>query len=146
MDAGRSQLSPQPWPWPGPRVLVEHHDEEAAAELIAALRRDGFAVALCTGPEHDSRCPLAADDGCVAAAGADVVVSWLGLETPEARETLAALRLRLAGTPLLVVAGRGEAARWPELVRGATVVDAPATPEQVVGRVRALRTEEPAHA
>jgi len=146
MRARQSRLNPQPWPWPAPRVLVEHADAEAMTDVLAALRGDGFAVAVCRGPEHDSRCPLAADDGCAAAEGADVVVSWLGLATAEAREALAALRRRLPGTPLLVVANAGEAAQWPELVENAAVIEGPASPAQVLLGVRLLRQEARGHA
>jgi len=146
MRARQSRLNPQPWPWPAPRVLVEHADAEATADVLAALRGDGFAVAVCRGPEHDSRCPLAADDGCAAAEGADVVVSWLGLATAEAREALAASRSRLPGTPLLVVANAGEAAQWPELVENAAVIEGPASPAQVLLGVRLLRQEARGHA
>lgn len=141
MRARQSRLSPQPWPWPAPRVLIEHADAEATADVVAALRGDGFAVAVCRGPEHDSRCPLAAEEGCAAAEGADVVVSWLGLATTEAREALAAVRRRLPATPVLVVANAGEAARWPELVENAAVIEGPASPEQVLRGVRSLRQE-----
>ncbi len=141
MRARQSRLNPQPWPWPAPRVLVEHADAEATADVLAALRGDGFAVAVCRGPDHDSRCPLAAGEQCAAAEGADVIVSWLGLATAEAREALAALRRRLPVTPLLVVANPGEAALWPELVGSAAVMEGSASPEQVLTGVRALWQE-----
>lgn len=141
MRARQPRLSPQPWPWPGPRVLIEHADAEATADVVAALRGGGFAVAVCRGPEHDSRCPLAVEDGCAAAEGADVVVSWLGLTTAAARESLAALRRRLPATPLLVVANAGEAAWWPKLVENAVVLEGRPSPEQVVSSVRSLREE-----
>ena len=141
-----TRLSPQPWTWRHPRVLIEHADADATADVVAALRQDGFAVALCHGPEHDSRCPLAADDGCAAAEGADVVVSWRGLATAETREALAALRRQLPATPLLVVAGARDAERWPDLVANAAVLEPSASPEQVLRAVQSLREEGAVHA
>lgn len=141
MPAPDSRLSPQPWQWVGPRVLVEHPDADAAADVVAALRRSGFAVAVCPGPADGGLCPLATEDGCAAAEGADVVVSALGLGTPETRAALSALRRRLPETPLLVTATAAEAERWPELVYGAALVDPSAPAEQVLDGVRALRPE-----
>lgn len=138
-------LSPQPWPWPAPRVLVEHADAEAVADVVAALRGGGFAVAVCPGPEHGSHCPLTAADGCAAAQGADVVVSWRPLATPQAREALAALRRQFPDTPVLLVTAPGDAADWPELVAGAAVVD-DASPGRILDGVLALRREAAARA
>lgn len=146
MPASDSRLSPQPWPWAGPRVLVEHADVHAAADIVVALRRSGFAVAVCPGPTDHGRCPLAAEDGCAAAEGADVVVSALGLGTPQTRAALAALRRRLPSTPLLVAATEAEAERWPELVYGAELVEPAASPTQVLDRVLALREGAREHA
>ena len=70
--------------------------------LAAGLRQAGYGVAVCPGPNESERCPLAGDDGCEAAHGADVIVAGLGLSKPQSREVLEALRARCAGTPLVV--------------------------------------------
>jgi subtilase family serine protease len=75
--ARRRKLTPQPWPWEGPRVLIEDADEERADARAAAFRRRGYAVAVCSGPTAASTCPLAHEDGCASATGADLVVSSL---------------------------------------------------------------------
>lgn len=123
-------------------MLVEDADSERADALVPVLRRAGYAVAVCSGPLPAERCPLAGEDGCAAAEGADVVVSSLGLRSAEAREALSALRTRLPRTPLVVQADLEEVARWPELVAGCEIVAAPATPEQLLEGVRAALERE----
>jgi DNA-binding response OmpR family regulator len=137
MESEAAKLSPQPWPWQGqPRVLIEHPDEPAALNLASALRHAGFAVAVCPGPDHAERCPLAGPEGCATAHGADVIVSSLGLQRPEAREALEALRARRPGTPLVVEVAPGQETEWQELLEGCDVLVSPVAPEQFVARVR----------
>lgn len=137
MESRPTKLSPQPWPWQGqPRVLVEHPDEAAGLTLASVLRHAGYSVAICPGPEHSGRCPLAGPEGCAVAHGADVVVSSLGLDRPEAREALQALRARRPETPLVVEVAPGQEAEWRELLEGCDVVVSPVAPEQLVARVR----------
>jgi len=138
----KSTLNPQPWPWAGPRVLIEQPDESRASSLVAGLRSAGFAVAICPGPLAGERCPLASEQDCVAAYGADAVISGLGLKSAAAREALAALRARLPRMPLVVEAEPAEVARWPELLQGCEVVPAPAEPHQLVERLRAILPRE----
>ena len=130
-------LSPQPWPWLGhPRVLIEQPDEARGMRLAEGLRQAGYAVAVCPGPARSERCPLAGDEGCEAAHGADVVVAGLGLGTPQSREVLEALRARCAGIPLIVEVGPAEQDAWPELLRGCDVVVSPVTSDELVAAVR----------
>ena len=133
-----SRLSPQPWPWVGrPRVLIEHPDESDGLVLASILRQSGYAVAVCPGPEQSEHCPLTGPEGCAVAHGADVVVSSLGLERPEAREVLEALRLRCTGTPLIVVTPPGDRLRQQDLPEGCDLVASPVVPEELVACVRA---------
>jgi hypothetical protein len=138
-------LRPQAWDWPGPRVLLEEPNREEAAERVDALRRAGYAVAVCPGPSAKDRCPLAGDEGCAAAHGADVVVSSLGLETVEAREALAALRTLLPRRPLLVEADAAAAFRWPKHVPRDDRLEPGITPAELVERVEAALAKERAH-
>lgn len=132
-------LSPRPWPWPGhPRVLIEHADESKAMSLAAGVRQAGYAVAVCPGPAQSERCPLAGDEGCEAAHGADVIVAGLGLGTPQSRQVLEALRLRCAGTPLVVEVTAEEKEKWSDLLQGCEVVVAPVTPDGLVAAVRGV--------
>ncbi|MGZ4408249.1 MAG: hypothetical protein ACXVY6_05560 [Gaiellaceae bacterium] len=141
---GKSRmLRPQPWDWPRPRVLLELPDGQASSGRIDALRRAGYAVAVCPGPTAEGGCPLAGDEDCAVAHGADIVVSGLGLETAVAREPLAALRRRLPDLPVLVEADAETAARWPDLVREEERLEPGIDPFELVGRVRGALVEEP---
>ncbi|HKI91774.1 MAG TPA: hypothetical protein VJ986_05705 [Gaiellaceae bacterium] len=132
-----TRSSPHPWPWVGqPRVLIEHPDESAGLVFASVLRRAGYAVAVCPGPEHEEHCPLTGPEGCAVAHGADVVVSSLGVERPEAREVLQALRARRPGTPLIVEVPAGGEDEWRDLLEGCDLIAAPVAPEQLVARVR----------
>jgi DNA-binding response OmpR family regulator len=106
--------------------------------LAAAVREAGYAVAVCPGPAQPERCPLAGDEGCEAAHGADVIVAGLGLGTPRSREVLEALRARCDGIPLIVEVAADERKRWPELLQGCAVVDSPVTPDELVATVRGV--------
>ena len=131
------KLNPQPWPWVGqPRVLVEHPDDAVGLELAAALRREGFAVAVCPGPAESSRCPLTGPEGCATAHGADVVVSALGLGGPTGRGVLEALRARLGETPLVVEVEPDAYAEVGDLLDGCEVITAPIDAGELVGAVR----------
>ena len=138
-------LRPQAWDWPGPRVLLEQPPGEETHARVDALRRAGYAVAVCPGPTGKDRCPLAGDEGCAAAHGADVVVSSLGLESAEAREALAALRTLLPRRPLLVEADAEAALRWPKHVPRDDRLEPGITPSELVERVEAALAKEPVH-
>jgi DNA-binding NarL/FixJ family response regulator len=138
-------LRPQAWDWPGPRVLLEQPYREETIARVDALRRAGYAVAVCAGPAAEDRCPLAGDEGCAAAHGADVIVSSLGLETAESREALAALRTRLPRLPVLVEADEAVASRWPELVGQGDRLEPGIAPSELVARVQATLAKEAAH-
>ena len=136
-------MDPLPWEWTGPRVLVEQADERRADVVAAALRRVGYAVAVCTGPTREKACPLAGGGDCAAALGADLVVSSLGFETTAARDVLRALRTTMPRVPLVVAAGADDIVTWPELVDGCSLaVPASAAPEQVVALVKATLERE----
>ncbi|HZC31441.1 MAG TPA: hypothetical protein VE261_07975 [Gaiellaceae bacterium] len=130
-------MRPEPWAWPGPRVLLEQPYGRETQARVDALRRAGYAVAVCPGPTAEDRCPLAGDEGCAAAHGADIVVSSLGLETAEARDALSALHERLPRMPTLVEADPGASARWPDLVREADRLESGIGADALVDRVGA---------
>ncbi len=130
-----------PWTWPDrPRVLIEDAAEDAGSPVIDALRRAGFAVAVCPGPAGVGapRCPLVDHGECPLVEGADVVLWGLGLDRPEGRRELEALRARHPRLPVVVRAPAEEAARWAEAVADATVVAPSAAPDEVVAAIAAL--------
>jgi hypothetical protein len=67
--------------------------------------------------------------------GADLVVTVLDLEEDESREVLRGLRVRYAGTPLVVLATVGEALELGDVLEGCTVVSVDAEPERIVAAV-----------
>jgi len=137
LPSNATKSSPQPWPWAGqPRVLIEHPDESAGLALASILRQAGYAVAVCPGPDQSEHCPLTGPEGCAVAHGADVVVSSLGLERPEAREVLEALRLRCTGTPLIVVTPPGDRPEQHDVPEGCDLISSPVVPDQLVACVR----------
>lgn len=138
----REALRPQAWEWPHPRVLLEQPDSDETRARVDALRRAGYAVAVCPGPTADDRCPLAGDEGCVAARDADVVVSSLGLGMELGREPLVALRERLPDLPVLVEAAAEAASRWPDLVRPGERLEPGIAPAELVERVGLAIAEE----
>jgi len=131
-------LRPDPWRWPRPRVLVEHPDELAGLQIANGLRYAGFAVSVCSGPEHAGQCPLTVDDGCAVAHGADVVVSCLGYDRPVARDVLGALRARCATVPLVVEVPKGTEIAPESLLADCRIVTAPAAVDDLVSAVRGL--------
>ncbi len=92
----RKRMEPGLWQWPGrPRILIEDPDLEAGLATAWALRRAGYTVAICRGPEPDAYCPLVGTDDCALVVGADVIVSGVGPEVEEA------VRRRHPGKPVI---------------------------------------------
>jgi hypothetical protein len=92
----KKRIDPGPWQWPGrPRVLIEDPDLDAGLAAAWALRKAGYTVAICRGPEPDEYCPLVGPGDCTLVVGADVVVSGVGPEIE------AAVRRRHPGTAVV---------------------------------------------
>lgn len=98
--ASRTTRNAEPWRWSGPRVVIEHPDEEEGLRLAGALRDAGFAVAVCSGPDEATGCPLAGPGECAIARDADAIVSYLEAEVSP--DVLAALRARCPSVPLII--------------------------------------------
>ncbi|MEI2650941.1 MAG: hypothetical protein V9G12_01975 [Microthrixaceae bacterium] len=64
-----------------PRVLLECHHHDSPDLIAAAIRRQGFDVAYCTGPTAAEACDLLARGACALVDEADVVVNMLCSET-----------------------------------------------------------------
>jgi DNA-binding NarL/FixJ family response regulator len=122
-------------------VLVEHPDEATGLAIACGLRFAGFAVAVCPGPRGHGQCPLTGPAGCAPAHDADLVVCSLGYEQETAREVLRELRTRYPATPLLVEVPSEVDANLRALLDGCNLLQAPATPEQVVIAVQSLTAE-----
>lgn len=141
MRSRARRLNPQPWPWPErPRVLLENADGAAGLACASVLRRAGCAVAVCPGPiesrQPRERCPLVEIERCALVHGADVIVSSLGLDRPESREVVEALRARYPETPLVVEVSPGELKRHRDALRGCEPILSPVEPEELLTAVR----------
>jgi DNA-binding NarL/FixJ family response regulator len=130
----------QPWRFSEPpRALIEHPDVGAGLDLATALRRAGYAVAICRGPDaaadRSTRCPLHQLEPCAVVEGADVVVTALGFDREEAREVLRGLRARYPSTQLVVEATVAEALELEDELVGCAVVPQDADPDRVAAEV-----------
>ena len=106
----KKRVDTGPWQWPGTRVLIEDADLDRGLAAAWALRRAGYAVALCRGPDPDEYCPLVGPDDCALVVGADVVVAGIGPEIEEAvRRRHPNTPVIAPGTPATVVAAVEEA-------------------------------------
>lgn len=142
--------SPDRRPWdPGatrPRVLIEHADLAESWADARILRRAGFEVRSCPGPEErlDHRCPLAEGEHCDLVDGADVIWNALALHTRE-REVVEAEIALYGNTPIVLEAPEPKATR--DVVTRAANVDLvarPVTPRRLVEGVRrAMRRRPP---
>lgn len=95
-------LGQQRWPWPDrPRVVVEDADRARGLEAAEALRREGYAVAVCNGPSGRASCPLEQLDECLMVDDADVVV-WRLATQPKGQEVLEGLLRRRDGRGVVV--------------------------------------------
>jgi len=70
------------WTWrpdsASPRVLLECAPQDSPAIIADSVRRAGYDVAVCTGPDDNHPCDLLADGACTLVDEADVVVNLLG--------------------------------------------------------------------
>jgi hypothetical protein len=143
-------------------VLIEHPDGADLWAHADALREAGYDVAVCRGPSgaaervprfrrprgywEDSQpvertertlCPLISEGHCPLAEGADVVVS--STRVTDGREIVAALSGRSA--PALVVEGTTlELKRYGDAIGGATEIEVPVSPKQLVQAVERAKS------
>ena len=128
---GRNALR---WPVGKPRVLVEDPSELAAMSDHSVFLQAGFDVAVCSGPDGSTACPLVAEGTCALAESADVVLFGLDVDDAAGRDVLHAHLRRHAERPV-VVALRRDAEALPPAT--ACTVLRPAA--SVGGQVRAVR-------
>lgn len=89
---------------PPKRVLVEQPDGGVAWATERVLRREGWDVAVCPGPEHlrGDGCPLLTGGRCSAVEGADAIVFALPLSSEKSRLILRAHRPTAGSRPVCV--------------------------------------------
>lgn len=105
-------------------VVIEDAGLGAGRLTAASLRRAGYDVTLCGGPEllARRRCPLEEGTACPAVATADVVVANLEAGTGRQVAVVAALRARDPEIPVVVLAAPTVAHRHRRLLDGCRVV------------------------
>lgn len=84
------------WNWNSgsPRVLLECTPHDSPDIIAEVIRRDGYEVAVCTGPDREHPCDLLEHGSCALVGDADVVVNLLGSQTGNeiGRQVVAARR------------------------------------------------------
>ena len=118
-----------------PRVLVEESSEVNRYSDFSLFRAAGFDVAICSGPDESSDCPLVHDvGGCPLVDESDVVLFGLDLGDPDVRDVLHAHLVRNPDRPVVVELPRARKTFLP----GADVVEVLRAPSTVTGQTRAL--------
>jgi hypothetical protein len=125
------------WPAGKPRVLVEDASEAAAMSDYSVFREAGFEVAVCSGPDGSTACPLVEEGRCELAESADVVLFGLDVDDPTGRAVLHAHLRRYPDGPAVVALRRNEAVVVDCTPGGCTVLGTRTSPS---GQARALRT------
>lgn len=71
------------WTWKSgsPRVLLECAPHDSPDIIAEVIRREGYEVAVCTGPDQSHPCDLLEHGSCALVGDADVVVNLLGSQT-----------------------------------------------------------------
>lgn len=129
---------------PATRVLLECAEHDDPDVIAGVLRRAGYEVTVCTGPEH-RRCDLLAAGSCDRVDGAEVVVNLLSTRVGD--EIAATVAAAHGGRGLVVElgvpsSGRPEVPSWPTDVE---LVRTPITAEALLTAVeRAARPLQPA--
>lgn len=87
------------------RVLVVHHDIDIADQEADSLRRRGFLVEQCLGPQSYG-CPILRGEPCPAVERADVLVYdvWSTSETDGGRHLIEGLRELHPDVPVVLTA------------------------------------------
>ncbi len=73
------------------RVLVECPPEQTPDAVARVLRREGYEVRVCEGPDRRHECPMLTRGDCSLVSGADVVVNLFGATDPHTAPVLGAL-------------------------------------------------------
>ncbi len=122
------------------RVLIENPDGADLWAHADVLRKEGYEVAMCGGPDAElehTACPLLAEGQCPLVDGADVVVSTTQLA--DSREILASLSARKS--PALVVEGTSsDLERDRDVTGDAVELTLPVLPRQLVDAVERARS------
>lgn len=129
---------------PRTRVLLECAEHGDPDVVAGVLRRAGYEVTVCHGPDARHDCDLLQTGGCHDIDAADVVVNLLSTRVgDEIAATVAAVEPRhgLVVEVGLPTTGRPAAPAWPE---GVEVIRTPITGDTLLAAIeRATRTAQP---
>jgi hypothetical protein len=122
-----------------PRVVVESRDLAERWAIESILRRAGFEVVSCSGPEQlpSGRCPLVAGEGCPAVVEADAVFYRLDLPDAANEQVLGALNAYASRRPIVVEVPQPRARQLAELLDGCRVLSTPASGAEIVSALAA---------
>ena len=86
-------------------VLVVHHDPDMSDQESEWLRRAGFTVEQCAGPQHGA-CPILHNKPCFAVDRADVLVYdvWAAGDSQSEQDLIELMRETHPGTPIVLTA------------------------------------------
>lgn len=130
-----------------PRVLIEDPDGAVLSSCEEFLRRDGFDVAVCRGPQADGvhHCPLVTSGECSLTDGADVIYTALSWHDPKSREVLQAIRARHPQTPVVVEIPQPQVERFADLLAGCQLVLVPSGRASMRRALQDALAAAPAH-
>jgi len=125
-----------------PLVLFESPDGAEAHAAWKLLRRHGYRMTWCPGPQggFSPECAMSATGHCPLVTQADSVVSALDLRQPTCEEVVRALDAQAAETPVVVVTPKRSAAHWAEEVPDCHVVAGPLSSKVLIRSLSVARS------
>jgi hypothetical protein len=112
-----------------PWLLIEEASPVAQVSDFSRFRQAGFEVALCSGPDRSTGCPLVEGERCALADAADVVLFGLDLDDELGQRVLQAHLDHRPERPVVVELPRRRGAALPAGAAGCTVLPVPASVE-----------------
>ena len=128
-------------------VLFESPDGAEAHAAWKLLRRNGYRMTWCPGPQggFSPECALSATGHCPLVDEADAVVSALDLRDPLCEKVVRALDAQAPDTPVVVVAPKRSAAHWAEEVPDCEVVAGPLSSKVLIRALSVARAPTQRH-
>jgi hypothetical protein len=127
-----------------PRVLLENADLGIGEAAERVLRRHGYDVVSCGGPDHlrHHACPLLTDGRCTAVDGADVIVHSLNPDHARNAAVLRQLRSTYGEVPTVVEVPGPAVDRHRALLDGCVTLRFPATEATLLDAVHEALGEQ----
>jgi len=124
-----------------PTVLFESPDGAEAHAAWKLLRRNGYRMTWCPGPQggFSPECALSATGHCQLVDEADAVVSALDLRDPVCEKIVRALNAQAPGTPVVVVTEKRSATHWAEAAPDCEVVAGPLSSKVLIRALSVAR-------